>query len=169
MTSSQIVAADARWLSNQDERAERNAEIYLMKLRGSSIESLAEHFDLTERTICRILAEARQRREETVDEARVQENDRLDNQLLKLEILLEQTNLTPYARIAGIEALRKITETRSSLLGLNRPVKQEVEITHIDGSVNSELTKLAMELGLHHDVIEAEVVEDEQAVDGDPE
>ena len=75
---------------------------------------------------------------EEVEETRKMEMDRLDNAQTRI---MPQVNL---GNIPAINALLRIMERRARLLGLDMPIKHDVEVNYFDSdSIDAEVKRLA--------------------------
>ena len=75
---------------------------------------------------------------EEVEETRKMEMDRLDNAQTRI------MNAVNNGDIPAINALLRIMERRAKLLGLDMPIKQQVEVTYFDTStIDAEVARLA--------------------------
>jgi len=79
---------------------------------------------------------------EEVEETRKMEMDRLDNAQMRIMQAVNQGD------IPAINTLLRIMDRRAKLLGLDMPVKSQVEVTTYDtGTIDSEVARLIRLLG----------------------
>ncbi|GIH26044.1 hypothetical protein Aph01nite_43540 [Acrocarpospora phusangensis] len=136
---------------NGEQRAERAAQAYELRLQGLTIAVIARELDLAGSTVHELLTEySAARLDPLTDEYRRIELDRLDDYTAKAyEVLVAEHVLVQHGKViydpeteapmrdlapklAAIDRLVRISERRSRLLGLDAVIKADVTVTPVD-------------------------------------
>ncbi|NAS22485.1 hypothetical protein GT755_12410 [Herbidospora sp. NEAU-GS84] len=136
---------------NAEQRAERAAQAYEMRLQGWTIKAIADELGIAASTTHDLLTEyTAERFDPLAEEYRRLELDRLDDytrrayQVLIAEhivvqhgkVVMDPETGSPMAdlapRLAALDRLLRISERRSCLLSLDAIVKYDVTVTQVD-------------------------------------
>lgn len=136
---------------NGEQRAERAAHAYELRLQGLTIAAIGRELDLAGSTVHEMLTEySAQRLDPLADEYRRIEQDRLDDYTAKAyEVLVAEHVLVQHGKViydpetgapmrdlapklAALDRLVRISERRSRLLGLDAVIKADVTVTQVD-------------------------------------
>jgi hypothetical protein len=134
----------------EDERQLQAVKAWEMRVAGHSVVAIGDALNIHPVTVHRRLESELQRRRDVsagaLEKARAVELERLDNAQLAVVAVLSSPDVTPELALSAADRLRKISERRSKLLGLDTPLQVESTLTvhQIDGA-EAELTELLNE------------------------
>jgi predicted transcriptional regulator len=143
--------------------AERRAEMWRMRVTGSSQQDIADHFGITQSAVSQQLARAyRERPAAAIDEYRAVELDKLDRAERAVLAVMTRRHLTVSAGqivmvedadgvkepllddapvLTAVDRLVKIARHRADLLGLKAPVKVSVEAEQLGEEIKDLVTR----------------------------
>lgn len=158
---------------NAEQRAERAAQAYEMRLQGWTIAAIAGELGIAASTTHDLLTEfSAARLDPLVEEYRQLEADRLDDYTRKAyevltahhivvqhgKVVLDPETGSPLRdhapKLAALDRLVRVSERRSRLLGLDAVIKADVTVTHVDPT-DLELVQILNEARAKNAVEEA--------------